>query len=282
MRYSLRALGARTAFYSPYNDVNIIVEDETLENFYTELFGTLLGNAFRIGRVLGVGGKDAVLNRFNALKDNPGYTHEFYLLDGDFDELLGRHISTHPRLYRLSRYDIEGFIVEREAVAHVAQQENPRKNFEDYMLTLQCDQFLHDISISVQRLIACFVLLRKLGVSTPGGRSSIDRFVADSGILPDEDKIGEFVKLARQAQTLLDDEEFDFELEQIRNQMGHSHSQIRRWISGKDVVLPLIGRLLRREAGYNLRLESLRFRLLEFCELDELAHLRMRIVEIYS
>ena len=58
LRYSDQGLSARPIFFSPYNDITIIVEDVGKEHFYTEVFKRLLQEDLRIAQVLGVGGKE--------------------------------------------------------------------------------------------------------------------------------------------------------------------------------------------------------------------------------
>ena len=83
LRYSDEGLAARPAFFAPYNDITIIVEDTGKENFYTQVLKSLLGSKLRIYQVLGVGGKDQVIQRLEKhISDS--LPREFYLV-GDFD-----------------------------------------------------------------------------------------------------------------------------------------------------------------------------------------------------
>ena len=101
LRYSDRALSIRPRFFYPYNDVTFIVEDLDDEQFYTNLFQCLFAGELRVGRVLGLGGKAAVIQRFKERSTIPGRTNEFLVVDGDFDELLGVSVTSDVRLYRL-------------------------------------------------------------------------------------------------------------------------------------------------------------------------------------
>ena len=128
LRYSDEGLAARPAFFAPYHDVIIIVEDEGKENFYTELINRLLRGKLSNTQVLGVGGKRQVLERFEGREGNPHGWREFYLVDGDFDGLLGRQSPNSHVFFRLRRYDIESYLVEEAAVCTVAEEERPRES----------------------------------------------------------------------------------------------------------------------------------------------------------
>ena len=133
LSYSDRGLSARVRFYSPFNDITIVVEDINSENFYTKLFKCLLGTQLKVGRVIGIGGKEQVLQRFQQSKDVSQTIAEFYLVDGDFDELIGRALPDDHRLYRLPRYDIESYLVEPYAIAMIAEEQHPRQTSDYYL-----------------------------------------------------------------------------------------------------------------------------------------------------
>ena len=277
--YSKRGLSTRAAFYAAYNDVTIIVEDTTLENSYTRLFRRLLQDELVITRVLGVGGKEQVLHRFQERKANQS-NREFYLLDGDFDALIGRSVPCHAHLYRLSRYDIESFLVDFEAIALVAEEQNPRHDAQSYLKKLDITAWQEDLLNSVPRLIACLVLLHSVGVGSVKGGSNIERFVSGNKSLPDIAKIEDFIRRNRDEQNHFDDDDFDRRLEAILRRMGESCTCLLRWVSGKEIVFPLLIRMLRRHTGHNISLDSLRFRLIGYCRLDALSELRERILRL--
>ena len=276
LHYSVRGLSARVRFYSPYNEVTIIVEDTASENFYTVLFERLFGDAPKIGRVLGVGGKEQVLERYRRFNKTANGTLEFYLVDGDFDELVGRTLPHDRRLYRLARYDIESYLLEPAAIAKVAEEQNPIYSADYYKRRLNYDQWHIQLINIIQRLVACFVVLHKLRLAPQGGRS-IDRFMLGYADLPDAVKMEAFIDGSRSCQTSVDRPDFDSLMECMVSKMGCRVSDRLRWISGKDILLPIVVRQLRRETGSNISIKSLRFRLMKYCEFDELVELKARV-----
>jgi DNA-binding Lrp family transcriptional regulator len=60
---------------------------------------------------MGVGGKEEVIRRFEERIGQLNEREEFYLVDGDFDELLNREVPSDRAFFSLSRYDIESFLL---------------------------------------------------------------------------------------------------------------------------------------------------------------------------
>ena len=278
INYSDRALGTRPRFYTPYNDVTIIVEDTSLETFYTELFTCLIGDTIRIERVLGVGGKRNVLDRFHRHRDSIAGQQEFYIVDGDFDELLGRPEPNADRFHRLRRYDIESFLIESRAIARIAQEQNPDENSEYYIKRFNIDEWLDPLVPAVKRLVACLALLNSLSIPLDS-QASIFRFVSGNSDLPDAHVIGQFISSKRAEQRKLTDEEFDRALRNILERMGNSRSEVIRWVSGKKILLPLLVRMIRRETRRNIGIDSLRFRLATHCRLRCLKQLKKQVLD---
>ncbi len=277
LNYTDRGLSARIQFYAPYNDISIVVEDTSLETFYTKLFNHLLGGEVNLRRVIAIGNKTQVIRRFESLKDDARGAREFYLVDGDFDELIGIDSPDHHRFYRLPRYDIESFLVEPDAIATIAEEENPDHSADHYKDEMDFREWQRSLTKSVAPMVACLVLLQQLQISPQQGRK-IQRFTSGNNDLPDVGKICDFVCVNRESQSHLTEEQFDRRVESIVEQMGPSPSQLLRWISGKDILLPLVIRQLNRATGAgSVSLKSLRFRLVAHCQFDSLSELKQRV-----
>ena len=280
LRYSNEGLAARPAFFAPYNDIIIIVEDEGKENFYTELMRRLLRGKLRNTQVLGVGGKRQVLERLKGRDGNPQRWREFYLVDGDFDDLLGWQSPDSICFYRLRRYDIENYLVEEAAICTVAEEEHPRSTAIQYRGLLQVDPWMTEvIDISI-RLAACAALLQELGETQIGISQSIERYVNENSVLPDRASIESNIEQVRASQSVVGPQEFDRLLEQMIDRMGNSSLERIRWVSGKDILIPLLIRLLRQHTRNSLKKESLCFRLARNCEFPELTELRDHILAV--
>ena len=280
LKYSNNALAVRPRFFAPYNDITIVVEDETGEALYTQIMKRLLGDSLSIHNVLGMGGKSQVVQRFESRKSFDEAPTEFYIVDGDFDELIGHTCPSNRYFYRLNRYDIESFLVEEMSICIVAQEERPSKHLEQYKRELKVRPWQQEIVQVWWRLAACAALLQKMGDRKTKLDLSVERYRSGDDIVPDESKIKSAIKRVSQSQSIINQETFMHKLGEIADQMGASHSERQQWVSGKNVLIPLAMRLLRRHTRSNIRRDSLCFRLAKHCEFRELNELRERILSI--
>lgn len=281
LNYTGAGLSARPMFFAPYNDVTIIVEDEGDENFYTNLFQKLLGNKVRITRVLGVGGKPAVVRHFIGNIKSPNNDRQFYVVDGDFDELIGINVPVDDRFFRLPRYDIESFLVEESAICHVAEEQGPKKNLEHYQAAIGFNGWRDSVIETVILLVAACALCRELGLIESYISQTVDRFVIHPGIIPDKAHVADYVMTVSSEQTMIDYQDFQDRLMNMLDRMGSGDpGQAIKWISGKNILLPLLCRVIRKETGRQISIDSLKFRLVNYCEFPRLDDLKSRVLSV--
>ena len=274
LRYSEDGLAARPAFFASNNDIIIIVEDEGKENFYNELMKGLFQGHSITTKILGVGGKRQVLTRLDASSKSPNWWQEFYVVDGDFDDLLGNASPRSSHFYRLHRYDIESYLLEEAAICAIAEEESPNYTVAEYKNKLTCDTWIANAIDATVRLAACAALLQELSETHAGISQSIERYISKDSALPDIATIDSHIGKVRASQTVVTPQRFDELLEQMIKRMGHLTTDRIRWISGKHILIPLLIRLLRLKISRGLKKESLCFRLARHCEFSGLTELR--------
>ena len=286
LEYSSEGRAARLRLYgSDPNLVSVYVEDKDKEYFYDEIMKRLLRDKAVHTKVFGLGGKTQVVEQFNQQKRSVALSRKFFLIDGDFDELLGHVNPTHSHFHQLSRYDIESFLLEEYSFCKIAQAERPRFSVDYYRRELRLGSWISGILDATMRWIACMAVFRDLRVKPPTGCTlSLVRFIdrsvpaPDAGHLPllDKDLIEKGIADVRSRQTDLSPEEFDERVDRMLQRMGTSARERRRWVSGKHCLLPLAIRLLPRRPSP----ESFCFRLAEMCTFPDLEELRNRILAI--
>ena len=116
LNFSADGLPNRALFMSDLNDINIYVEDIGKEYEYEEIFERLFGETLKIFCIFPLGGKDAVLNSHGekGIRDPDGKLNVF-IVDGDFDNLWDDTKVESPNLIYLSRYNIESYLISKEA-----------------------------------------------------------------------------------------------------------------------------------------------------------------------
>ena len=197
VNYSENALWARRRFFAAYNQITIIVEDEGKEIFYTQLFQRLVGPSVAIHQVLGVGGKPIVNDRFQ--ERNPkAVPPELFVVDGDFDEILGISHPTSPHFYRLPKYDIEGFLLEENAMCVLAEEQQSAKSAADYAKELRIPEWISDIVDVALRLAAVAALIMKFNIPNDGSFQSITRHAQGNRIVPDAQSVTDYIQTSKQ------------------------------------------------------------------------------------
>ena len=232
-----------------------------------------------IGNVVGVGGKPQVLQRFQERSGTSGKA-EFYLVDGDFDELLGRSCPDDVYFYRLGRYDIENYLLEEETICIIAEENSPGTTMAEHRALLKIPSWISQVVDRSTRLAACAALIQELGEGYPSIQS-VDRFVPEKEVVPDPCKIEVFIAGVKANQATASHEAFDKLLDQMTVRMGTSSADRRRWVSGKHIFIPLVMKLLRQHTKSQQHRESLCFRLAKSCSFSELVELRDRILFAY-
>lgn len=282
LEYSDDALAVRPRFFAQYNEITIVIEDMAGEAIYTQIMKRLLGPTPAIHSVLAMGGKTQVIQRFQNRGFLPGTPTEFYIVDGDFDELIDRPCPLSKYFYRLNRYDIESYLIEELSICTVAQEEQPRKSLEQHRGELKIHPWQLAIVQAWSRLVSCAALLQKAEKGTVKLGLNVERYRSKDEVVPDKSKIESAIKGVFQGESVTNQKVLKQTLAEMAAQMGESYRERLRWVSGKDVWIPLVIRLLRQHTGRNFRRDSLCFRLAKYCEFHSLDKLRQQIVSIVT
>lgn len=114
--YSESALLNRMLFYSEYNDINVFVEDEYKEYIYENIFQRMFLDELKINKIFTMGGKNGVEKAFGQYGNQYDNKPVIYLVDGDFDLIMGKEMINSPNYIYLDKYNIESYYIEEKAV----------------------------------------------------------------------------------------------------------------------------------------------------------------------
>jgi hypothetical protein len=127
VQYPIRAIRALGYLKAPFNDVEIYVEDTTCHNMHLLIYRSILGPHIKLKSVNQVGDRTRVIAACGADQVNDG-RKRLYVIDGDFDILLGRRAPRLNFFYRLRTYDIESLLISESAIASVGMMSRPNDN----------------------------------------------------------------------------------------------------------------------------------------------------------
>ena len=155
--YSENALMNRVLFLAEYNDITIFVEDEDKEHEYENIFNRMFGNELEINNIFPMKGKPGVEKAFREFGENYENKPAFYLVDGDFDYLLGKQMISNSSFIYLEKYNIESYYIDKNAILRYVSGKL-KKRQRDIVDTLKYDFWLKNTNINFQHLFILYAI----------------------------------------------------------------------------------------------------------------------------
>lgn len=278
LRWPTRAKAAVLALFQPLQDVDVYVEDADDEVFYRALLQRLSGTSVRIARVLGLGGRSAVVAAATAhpLNGRPA----LYIVDGDLEWVRGDPAPLAPSLLRLDAYCIENLIFCEQAIAHIVAQDVVLSP-EDAKRAIGLEAWLADISDPLVDLFAVFATSNRMnppaatvsmgvGVLCQAGRKGRPQELARAKVERAKKKLlADTIAVAGEAATL--------HLYGTTLARARALPRPMDTVSGKDFLLPLLNAHL-NGVGCRVSRKALRMRLAGACRTERLSELRGAIL----
>jgi hypothetical protein len=126
-KYSPRAAKALAFLKRHYNDVDIFVEDTGNHNMWLLFLRKMLPSSVHLESVNALGGRDRVIEACRLDQSDTG-RRKLYIIDGDFDLLLGRKKPRLRFLHRLKAYCIENLLITEKAIVQIGMICKPTWN----------------------------------------------------------------------------------------------------------------------------------------------------------
>jgi len=274
-------LSSRDIFFGVFNDVDFYVEDEEQENLYLEIFGKLFSN-LRIDQIFPLGGKINVISHANDEINSRNGRVLIYVVDKDFDDLLGAKVSN-KNVFYLSKYCIENFLIEEDSLIEVAVEAQPKKKRAVISEELGFAQFIDEIIADLDLLFRLFFLVQKFDLGLKNCNCSPEYFsIKNKPYKLDREKIFSYKSSVLGA---LINERGEFESEEdvflFLNDVfpPASLGGVDSNISGKFILAMTMHYLKNKMKCGNISLDSLAFRLAKNSNLEGLSMLRNQIQE---
>ncbi|OPC32650.1 DUF4435 domain-containing protein [Elizabethkingia miricola] len=162
---------AEDVFYLQFNDISFYIEDEDQENFYHKTLCKLFPN-LQIEKIFPLNGKKNVIDE---CKSNIGDKNKIYIVDKDFDDILGKKESI-SNLFYLNRYSIENYLIEENSILEYIISEKPRLKRSNIKRRLDITKIIEIIKSSIKEIIHLFVLVQKKCSALKNISLSYERF----------------------------------------------------------------------------------------------------------
>jgi len=268
-----RAHGAITTLFTPLQDIDVYVEDEGDEVFYTHLLKRVCGDKIRIARVFTKRGRGDVVGA-ESTHDHQNQ-RALFIIDGDLSWVLGDlPPNESPFLYQLDAYCIENMIFGESQIARILMEELVLTE-EDAVSKIDFSNWKKEFECHLVKLFAAFAVCRrycpsfktvshgvgKLCIQTRCGKTHLDITKVDAA----RKEALAAAKVASNEQVV--SEEYNKILARI-----NSLSNPLDAVSGKDFLIPLLNFRM-NEHGCRIRTKSLRLKLALHCEIERFSAL---------
>jgi Protein of unknown function (DUF4435) len=156
---SPEALAVLDIFYDEFNDVHFFVEDEDQENLYEVILRRMFPE-LKIARVFPLGGKQAVLDHVPGPNKGDTKPRSIYLVDKDFDDLLGTKVEKQGLFY-LNRYCIENYFADPDAILEFVVETIPKLKRPEIAANLDLSTKLNELMESLRPLFQMFYCVQR-------------------------------------------------------------------------------------------------------------------------
>lgn len=167
-------LYARDVFHMDFTDFFFYVEDEDQENFYLLVLKALYPK-IRFEQVFALGGKENVLAHWRTHSRHPMSKPAIYLLDKDYDDILGR-VQLADNLVYLQKYSIENYLLQEDAFIDLVVEEFPKKKRKEVKATLALSVFIPERHVDLARLTILFVIAQANNLEIESTSQSVEKF----------------------------------------------------------------------------------------------------------
>lgn len=153
-------LAGQDILYAQFNDIEFYVEDIEQEHFYFNVLRSLFPD-LKFDKIFPLNGKNNVIE---AAKNNLTDKKKIYLVDLDFDHILGR-IENIDNLFYLKKYSIENYLLTQQGIYEIIRSKNPQLKNSDIDRLLDLNSLLADSVHCLKELTCSFIVIqqRQLG-----------------------------------------------------------------------------------------------------------------------
>ena len=256
-RYSQRALKAIVYLFSPYNDIEVYVEDDLNRNMYEIVIERILQDKAKVKRIFPLSGRNEVIKACE--KDQDDSRQRIYIIDGDMDLLIGKEKPELKYLYRLGVYTSENLLISEQAAIEISYEDISNEEKTEIQKSLDLSGLIEE---AVEKLTPLFVMYavkhlletrdsKHIHIET--SKYKVERLGEDcpEGICLSETKIKKKILEIRH---LLNKEygytekEIESAITEVLTNFPSEDSQLSKYISAKTYLLPLIFHRLKKKS----------------------------------
>ena len=259
--YTARAAKALGYLKRRYNDIEIFVEDTSNHNMWLRIIQKIIPPTVRVTSVNMLGGRKSVLDACRLDQKDDG-RKKIYIIDGDFDFLLGRPKARLKHLYRIRAYCIENILLHPESVFEVGVDSRPMSTKQDIANLVDYPSLIGVHEAKLRSLFIVYATAYQVASNVKTTSYPVMKLttaIVGSASL-NAQKLGRrIMQVVREACQLASVQTFSSVRRKIQQRAAALH--LDQIVSGKDYLLPLVWVRLRRKCGYKGSKEQLNIHL---------------------
>lgn len=265
MRYSERSVRAQNFLKRHYNDIDVVVEDSANRNIWYAVVRACLPAHVKIASITLAGGRSAV-EAACALDQAEDDRRRIYIVDGDFDYLLGKPKKRLKHLHRIRGFNVENLILQDEAIIQLAMTSDPLCSPEEVLDRLRISTLISEVSESLRALFCLYAVSEKFGSGIKTCDFKVERLcdVEKSGYILDLSRLKvRAISMSRELFRRYGAKAVRSEFSDISERSASLPDEMV--VSGKSYLLPFVHYASQRRFGYRGSRESLKVSLAFNC-----------------
>ncbi len=268
-------------FFRHKNTIDVFIEDNYDDEFYKVILNRVLGNGYKVSKLISLCGKSNVINACQADQIDRG-VKRIYVVDGDLELITNGNFFNLKYLFIHKVYCIENYLFDKNSIIDILHEHLviEKSKIEK---ALSYENWLKGISQPLIDMFLHYALCKKYSPTSPTislGVGNLCKQLNNVTIL-DASKVNDRIDILKQEIINSSTEEiYTDEIYNLRQQWSISVETLLRIVSAKDYLITLLQ--FRFQKFHNIksvkiRNEELRFRLAKTCNLDGLKEIKKYI-----
>ena len=239
-KYPVRAAKGLARLKRHFNDIEVFVEDTKNANMWLELVKRIIPSHVRLKSVNQLGGRDRVLAACRADQVHDG-RRKIYIIDGDFDYILGRKKPRLKFLYRIRAYCVENLLISEQGVEYVGVPSRPDWSLSKMNTEFGYKRWLSEVSKVLLPLFRAYAVAHELSPNLKTTGYPLGNLLVNTAKGPELCK----VKVYKRIHSLLKEVRSVASAMEVRQSWikicgSMAKLSVKEVISGKDYIFPLL------------------------------------------
>lgn len=264
---------AKSVFFEDVNDIDIYIEDTApgYEKIFLLLFSRVFHGKYKLEKVFPLGGRGAVIDRFESHKDSTSTRPSLFIIDGDLYILTGDLQENQKGLYKFPFYCVENILIDADAIHSILDEEDPIRSKNVLINKFNYPEWLESNEDCLFQLFLEYAVTFKINPTEQSVAYSVNKLVSSNNGCIDKSKLDKRIKILREkAIEFVGEVEYEKAKEIVLNNLETNSCKKIDCISGKDYLLPLF--TTRMKSVVKTRIPNINFklRLAKVCDIEKI------------